>query len=240
MKKFLVFLFMVAFTLIPMNLKAVTADSEKMYVKDYQTAGFKEILTEEGMTLKNTNYTETEDQAVIYLFRGNGCAYCRAFLEFLNSISDEYGKYFRVVGFEVWYNADNGDVLKNISEFMGSSASGVPFIIIGDQVFPGYAASYDDSIKEAIKTAYDNNNKYDAFEEYNKAIDAAIWEKNKVIYISVFCNVIICAVAVYITMRFIKKQNQLLLDEIRKTTKPTKAVEVKPAVVEKKKTKKRK
>ena len=245
MKKFLMFLFVAVFVLVPMNLKAVSADSEKIDLKNYETSNFKEILAEEEMTLKNANYTESADQAVIYLFRGNGCAYCRAFLEYLNSISEEYGKYFRVVGFEVWYNADNGDILKDVSTFMGENASGVPYIIIGDQAFPGYAASYNDAILEAIQKTYESNNKYDVFTEYNKAIDAAIWEKNKVIYIGVFFDIIIAVIVTVVLMKYIKKQNALLLEEITGVKKVKKAdfddeevEEVKPKTKTKKPVKK--
>ena len=56
---------------------------------------------------------------------------------------------------------------------MGSAAGGVPYIVIGDKVFPGYADSYNEDIKAAIDELYDSKDRYDVFEEYNKAVDKA-------------------------------------------------------------------
>ena len=46
------------------------------------------------------SYKENDKQAVIYMFRGQGCGYCRAFLSFLASIVDDYGEYFKLVSFD--------------------------------------------------------------------------------------------------------------------------------------------
>lgn len=105
----------------------------------YHSKNLEEILTEEGIEHDLTGYTETEDQAIIYLFRGNGCGYCRNFLTFLNSIVPEYGKYFKVVSYEVWQDASNTPLLNGFSKSLKVEVEGVPFIIIGNQYFPGYA-----------------------------------------------------------------------------------------------------
>ena len=110
------------------------------------------------------DYKETDDQAIVYMFRGQGCGFCRAFLTFLDSISDEYGKYFKLVSFEVWNNAVNGELMDKISTSMGEKASGVPYIIIGDKVFGGYAEQYDEDIKAAIMAQYENPS-YDVMEK---------------------------------------------------------------------------
>ena len=124
----------------------------KAFAKEqYKTLNLEETLAEEGIEKKFSNYKETDDQITIYMFRGKGCAYCKKFLEFLNGITEEYGKYFKLVSFESWYNDENSNLLTDISTFMGEPASGVPYIIIGDKVFGGYTDSYDESIKAAIK-----------------------------------------------------------------------------------------
>lgn len=108
-----------------------------------------------------------EKKATIYMFRGQGCAYCRKFLNFLNSISEEYGKYFELVSFEVWNDADNKELMDKVASVTGVEAGGVPYIIIGDRVFGGYAESYDDAIKAKIKEQYEDPS-YDVFEELKK------------------------------------------------------------------------
>ena len=54
--------------------------------KEYKTLNLDEALKEEKIDHDFSNYKETDDQAIIYLFRGKGCAYCKKFLTYLNSI----------------------------------------------------------------------------------------------------------------------------------------------------------
>ena len=114
--------------------------------------------------------TDAKDKATIYLFRGKGCGYCRNLLTFLNSINDEYGDMYELKAFEVWNNQDNYQLMKNISEFLEQSAGGVPYLIIGKQVFPGYASDYDSEIKSSIKELYETkaSKRYDVMDEYKK------------------------------------------------------------------------
>ena len=162
MKKKLLLL-LIAFVL-PFNTLA------KTFYDDYETKNFKETLEAEEMEIKNKNYKEDDKQAIIYMFRGDGCGYCRAFLEFLNSISEEYGKYFRLVSFEVWNNSQNADLLNKVPLVTNESAGGVPYIIIGEKVFGGYAESYNDEIKSAIMAQY-NDPSYDVFEKLDERLN---------------------------------------------------------------------
>jgi thiol-disulfide isomerase/thioredoxin len=163
MKKKLIILLLVA-ALLPMKVFA------KSFIDDYNTLNFKETLTAEGMTIENKDYKEDDKQAVIYMFRGDGCSYCRAFLTFLNSISKEYGKYFRLVSFEVWSDAKNSELLNKVPLVTNQSAGGVPYVIIGEKVFPGYASSYDEDIKSAIMAQY-NDPSYDVMEKLDEQLN---------------------------------------------------------------------
>ena len=154
-KKILLFVAM-CLLVLPITTKAISIDK-------YKTLNLKEALKEEEIDEAFKSYKETDKQATIYLFRGKGCGYCRAFLTFLNSIVDDYGKYFKVVSFEVWNDADNSALLNSVATFMNEPAGGVPYIIIGDKVFGGYAESYDEDIKKAIKDLYDSKDRYDVF-----------------------------------------------------------------------------
>ena len=92
----------------------------------------------------------------VHMFRGEGCGYCAAALEFFESIEDEYGKYFNLETHEVWYDEDNASLMQDVAAYFGEDVGGVPYIIIGDKTFQGYAEQYDDSIIEAITTAYES------------------------------------------------------------------------------------
>ena len=158
MKKYLLMLIVaVTFFVIPFN---VYAGTKKVLGKEYQTKNLTETLAEEEIEKEFSKYSENNDQITIYLFRGNGCSFCRAFLSFMNSITNEYGKYFKLVSFEVWYDEQNWNLMQQISYYLDKElAGGVPYVIIGDKVFPGYANVYDEDIKKAIKTLYDTPKK---------------------------------------------------------------------------------
>ena len=204
MKKVLL-TFLLCLTILPLGVSAA-----QMTYKDkvYTSLNLDEALTQEKIEHDFSNYKETEDQITIYLFRGNGCGYCRKFLTFLNSIIDEYGKYFKVVSYETWYNRDNSKLLSKVSNFLDEPANGVPYIIIGDQVFGGYNESYDDAIKEAIKNLYDQKSKdrYDVFKEMAKAEKAS--QINY--FIIIFSNLIVIVVMGGIGLTYMTKQHKIL------------------------------
>ena len=106
------------------------------------------------------DYKENDKQAVIYMFRGDGCGYCRAFLTFLYSIVDEYGDKFKLVSFETWGDQKNAELFEKVLKHNGDdpSNSGVPYIVIGEKIFRGYAidGSWDEDIKKAITDQYNN------------------------------------------------------------------------------------
>lgn len=156
--------------LIPFNVFAASNKYESMNLEE-TFAEEAEITKESESVFKYdlSNYAETDDQITIYLFRGRGCAYCNRFLVFLNNIVGEYGKYFKLESYEVWYNSDNSELFDEVAEFLDEDAGGVPFIVIGDKVFPGYASQYDESIKQAIVNLYNSSDRYDVFEEMEKA-----------------------------------------------------------------------
>ena len=160
----------VVLTLMLVLPLGVMAKNTNTYYSKYNTLNFVDTLTSEDIEVLNENYEENDKQINIYMFRGQGCGYCKKFLNFLNSISEEYGKYFKLVSFEVWQDSANSELLSTVAEKMGEEAGGVPYIIIGDKVFPGYAEDYDDQIKETIVNLYNTKkaDRYDIFEELNK------------------------------------------------------------------------
>ena len=161
MKRILV-LVVALLLVIPFNVKAYSEDTK------YNTLGLKEALEVEELEEEFEEYEETDDQVTIYLFRRDGCYYCRGFLSFLNSIADEYGKYFKLVSYEVSTDQQNSELFAEVSKFKdGQEATGVPYIVIGDQVFGGYAEDYDQSILAAIMNLYNTpkEDRYDVLYE---------------------------------------------------------------------------
>lgn len=112
-----------------------------------------------------------QSKVKVYLFRGQGCSHCHEFLEFLNNLDQEYKDMFELEAYEVWYDTDNRELWQNIAKFLGEEATGVPYIVIGNKTFAGYASSSDSSIKSTIKSLYktDESKRYDVMTEYKKS-----------------------------------------------------------------------
>ena len=227
MKKILGLLLVMMMLVSPFTVKAVTANDEKINISKYQTMNLKETLAEESIKEEFKDYKETDDQITIYLFRGHGCGFCQRFLNFINGITNEYGKYFKLVSFEVWNNADNSELLGKVADFMEVDAGGVPYIVIGDQVFAGYTDSYNDGIKAAITNLYNAEEKYDVFEAYNDAVEDAKYEEYKKSVRPVIFNAIFVTIGVVVVCYYIKKQNAALLEQLKdnkNTSRPTREV----------------
>ena len=147
------------------------------------------------------------------MFRGTGCGFCAKFLTYLSSITDEYGKYFKLKAYEVWNDQNNSQLFQNVATFLGKQANGVPFVIIGDQVFEGYTESYNDAIKKAITDLYNTNKRkrYDVLVELEKAEknkskgDGSVTDVNKIIMCNLLFTIISTAtIIVYVNVKLNK------------------------------------
>lgn len=113
------------------------------------------------ITVKLDNLTYDENKVNIYLFWGDGCPHCENAINFLNSIENEYGNYYKLNKFEVWHNMDNLDILQQFANKMGDEVSVIPYIIIGDKTFKGFNEGYKQQIIEAITSQYKDS--YDVY-----------------------------------------------------------------------------
>ncbi len=126
----------------------------------------------------------TEDnKAIVYFFRGEGCPHCQEAEEWFDSIKEEYGSKFKIVDYETWYNSDNAELMKKVAEVRGESetATGVPYIIIGDKSWVGFAeSSMADEIKAQIDSVYDQpvEERYDVISLVDSGATPAAEEKS--------------------------------------------------------------
>jgi thiol-disulfide isomerase/thioredoxin len=130
----------------------------------------KNILNEANVSLNTStsseeNFTLIEDlegvvkedgKVNIYLFWGNGCPHCKKEFDFLESIKDEYGSYFNLYSFEVWYNEENAKILQVFAHYMNDEVTGVPYTIIGNLSFNGFGEQEKKEMMEAIKNQHQN------------------------------------------------------------------------------------
>lgn len=112
----------------------------------------------------NAEGEESESKEVkVYLFRGEGCPHCQEAEAWFQSIEEEYGSYFEIVSYEVWYNQENAELMQRVAKARGEEASGVPYIIIGNQSWNGFTESYEPEMIERIKSEFekDIDDRYD-------------------------------------------------------------------------------
>ena len=76
MKKLFGLLLAMLMLVSPFMVRAVTADEEEIDIRKYKTLNFREILAQENIKEEFKDYSETDDQVTIYLFRGQGCSHC--------------------------------------------------------------------------------------------------------------------------------------------------------------------
>lgn len=75
-----------------------------------------------------------------YLFYGEGCPHCAKEREFFAQIDAQYEN-VDLYEFEIYYNPANNDFFKKTITALHSEISGVPFLVIGDRYFIGWADS---------------------------------------------------------------------------------------------------
>lgn len=150
-------------------------------------------------------HAEETKKINVYLFRGEGCPHCAEAEEFFDSLSkdEEYSKYYKLVSYEVWYDEDNANLMNETAKKLNTEANGVPFIVIGEKYFSGYASSMDDEIKTAIKEAYEND-KYTDIVKGSVKKDAKEAKKSQPIIPIIIVSVI--ALATVIIMVFFTKE----------------------------------
>lgn len=99
---------------------------------------------------------EASNEVVVYFFRGEGCSHCAEAEAWFESIEEEYGDKFQIQDYETWYNEDNAKLMTQVAAARGEedSATGVPYIIIGDQSWIGFDQAYSTEIISKIEEEY--------------------------------------------------------------------------------------
>ncbi len=91
-----------------------------------------------------------KNKTVVYFFWGDGCPHCKVEKNFLNQIQNQYPNIV-IKDFEVWYNNDNADILRQAADAYDIKSSGVPVTIIGKKVFVGFSEPIKEDIVNTVK-----------------------------------------------------------------------------------------
>lgn len=138
MKKKIFSLFLLLVLLFPINIFALS--------KDYED--------------KISSIVEKEvekDKINFYLFRGEGCPHCAEEEKWIKKLKKEYKDKVNFYDFEVWYDQDNQEKLKQVGKIFDLEIKGVPFTVIGNKHYSGFsdtiASSMEDDIESYLKTS---------------------------------------------------------------------------------------
>ena len=117
------------------------------------------VFAEDEEVTEEVTTTEASKEVTLYFFRGEGCSHCAEFEEWLDEIEEEYGAFFEVKDYETWYNEDNAALMTKVATLRNEedSATGVPYIIIGNKSWIGFADEYKEEILSEIKSLYDQD-----------------------------------------------------------------------------------
>lgn len=152
-KKILIIIMILSIVLLPFNISAKELDMSK-----YKSTSLKEVFEEEKITFTEDDLEVGNDAVTIYLFRGKGCGFCSKFLNYVaTTLLKDYKGKINIVSYEVWYDSNNAELMENIEEFLDDDAGGVPYYVIGDKTFVGYAESMNKEITDAIDALYKSN-----------------------------------------------------------------------------------
>lgn len=177
MKKIMMYL-LIGILLVP----TITLAEENKTV----SLGLKEACESEGITFNHDDYKESSEKANIYLFRGAGCSHCHEFLTYLEAMTEEYGKYFNLVSYEVWQNEDNNKLMNETASKMGDQVTGVPYIVIGNKSWNGYGEDLNEEIYDAIMKEYENGNKNDVFNRKKSPLADAFVVTGAIVIVGLF------------------------------------------------------
>jgi thiol-disulfide isomerase/thioredoxin len=80
-----------------------------------------------------------EKEVNLYFFNGDGCPHCEEEEEFLEILQERY-QTLNIYEFEVWYDADNRDLLQDVGDVLDVPIQGVPLTVVANQSIVGYSS----------------------------------------------------------------------------------------------------
>jgi glutaredoxin len=91
----------------------------------------------------------TEDAVELVVFHGDGCPHCARMLEFLADLEARHDD-LDVTAYEVWYDAANQAIFRQVMAEHGEDPRSVPTVIVGGRVYVGYSDAIAGRIEEVV------------------------------------------------------------------------------------------
>lgn len=91
------------------------------------------------LTFFSFNFKIKAKEVNVYVFYGNTCPHCEEARDYLNSVKSKYD--LNLVEYEVWNDADNKEIMKDVANFLDINVRGVPFVVINNTPIIGYSSN---------------------------------------------------------------------------------------------------
>lgn len=91
-----------------------------------------------------------KEKVNIYLFHSGTCMHCKAEIEYLNTLKEEYDN-LKIHLYEVDSHKDNANLMIKVKEKLKIDSPNVPFTVIGNYYYIGFSDSIGDGIKELVE-----------------------------------------------------------------------------------------
>ena len=101
---------------------------------------------------------DSKEKVTLYLFRQTGCPHCADEMQYLDANYKDIKNKFNIVVYDV-LEANNKDLVLDVTKALGIDYEGAPFNVIGKQHFTGYADSISTMFDEFMNDAYDAQEK---------------------------------------------------------------------------------
>ena len=151
-----------------LNEYVVTVKAKDGLEKDYFVNIYASDVPEESQN-EQVEPEKIDNPITMYLFYGEGCPHCADLEKFLDSIDDEYGKYYNLVKYEVWYSKSNNRLFEKVVDRMHTDSEkiGVPYLVIGDDYIMGYGNTEEENrqIINDIMRVYNSSTRYDVIKD---------------------------------------------------------------------------
>lgn len=108
-----------------------------------------------GLLQAKTAVAESGHSVNLYLFWGDGCPHCAHAKEFLEPYVAEHSE-IGYETFEVYYSAENQQKMQAVSTILEADASGIPFMIVGNEPYVGFSEATGDKIIERLEYCSSN------------------------------------------------------------------------------------
>ena len=106
------------------------------------------------------------EKVTIYIFRGNGCGFCKKALTYFNENASKYSDYLEVKTYEVYNNSANSTLMNAVGQHFGDDTGGVPYIVVGSTYHDsGFTDALGEEMVKAALTEYQNKDYKDVVSE---------------------------------------------------------------------------